>query len=186
MFERLILIFLGLALFITSCNHLLSRWGGADKLRTLDLADAVRSGIGDAEYVQFQGICPGPDLYTWKGSGEGIFFFPINPCQRTAALPAESMRYQLVGWAYFREDSAGLFFPRLPAEPISVKGLVRETPRPSREYVKRKVGQEEKDLIWLRLDAEPIHWGWGVAGMMVPALLIIGMESRSFKRKKQT
>jgi hypothetical protein len=186
MFGRLVLVFLGLTLFITSCNNLLSQWGGADKLRTLELEDVVRSGIGDANYIQLKGICLGPDLLTWQGSGEEIVFFPVDACQRDAASPTESMPYQVVGWTYISEDSVNAYYPRLPAEPISIKGLVRESPRSSREYVKRKFDSEEKDLIWLRLDARPIHWGWWVAGMIVPALLILGMESRSFKRKKQT
>jgi len=186
MLGRLILFILGLALFITSCNNLLSQWGGEDKLRTVDLGTAVRTGIGDAEYVQFHNVCPGPELHSWQGSGDKIVFFRIKPCQQAGVVPVERERYQLVGWAYVGQDAESAYYPRLPAGSITVKGLVRKTPRSARDYVRRRVGWEEQDLIWLRLDAEPIHWGWWLAGMIAPVLLLFGMESRSFKRKKQT
>lgn len=187
MFGRLIIIFLGLALFINSCNNLLSQWAGTYRLRTLDVNSALKEGIGEADYIQLQHVCPGSELFIWESDRkwvDGIAYFHLNPCTQEAVNSTQISDFQYVGWAYLPKDSVGMFYPAIPEGPLDVEGLVRRPPRPSRATVFQHINGDEDRTVFLRLDAKPTFWGWFVAGMLLPALLIFWIENRSFKKKK--
>ncbi len=188
MYGRLIVIFLGLALFINSCNNLLSQLAGTYKLRTLDIKQAIASGIEDAEYIQIDNVCPGPELHTWEGARkwkDGIAYFALGPCAQAAVQSSQQSDFQYIGWAYLPKDSMATYYPGLPVGPLNVKGLVRKPPRPARGLVNQQFDKTNGRLIFLRLDTKPVHWGWFLAGMLLPVLVIGWMENRSYNRKKK-
>lgn len=187
MYGRLIVIFLGLALFINSCNNLLSQWAGTYKLRTLTIDRATKEGIQDAEYIRLEGVCPGPELQTWEAPRrwrDGIVYFSLKPCSQAAVQSSYQPDFQYIGWVYLPKDSADRFYPGLPEGPLVVEGLVRQPPRPSRSEVSGRMETGKAQPVYLRLDAKPLHWSWHLAGMLVPVLLIGWMERRSFNRNR--
>ena len=117
---RLTVLFVGVVLMITGCNGLLSTGFGTHKLRTLTAEQAVRNGVGDADYVALSGgYLRQDDAIQFERNGHTYRVVPFVPSDQSEETARLAVWYEGEGIEPTQGGSV-----RGTVEPLSLDGSV--------------------------------------------------------------
>ena len=181
MFIRLIGLFVGIIIFITGCNGLLSGVAGTQRLREITAEQAVREGLGDADFVELQMACPtGWDQVFPgnKGKDPSILVYEVRPCSATAS--AGPKRNTLFIWKKCERGRESCF----PGTSLSIRGMWRKPPKTTLEALHAEYQPGGERPVFIEEGKAPLAWYWQ-AGIMAGAIGLLLLNEWIWGRGKR-
>ena len=181
MLLRWLFIFVGLTLFIGGCNNLLSSAAGTHKLRVIQADEMMRNGIGDADYLQVEGLRIGakalvdPPRYIWE---RPILVVSLH---RNDSVVGVAWQKVEISEDCHNQNCVDKF--KLP-----IVGMVNPTSRLQSFISKHKnedldwkglSGEKNPSLFYIAYNRHPIAWYWNLLMCLGGILLFIWIERKN-------
>lgn len=190
MILRYLVLFGGIVLMITGCNSLISQQFGTHRLRTIPLDDALDTGIGDADFVEFTSAQLGAAMIVGKALRTTDKDYVLRPIltEETFAdwAKGNTVTARVIGWSETTDPSCIAYPGCPPGAETPIRGLISEpTARknPLDQWQEQRINLDPNP-IYLQLYEKPMAWYRNLVLLLVGLALAIIPEARRHAKRQ--
>ncbi len=189
MLFRIITVLACIVVFINGCNSLISLQFGTHKLRAYTMEEALRNGIGDADYIELKDAWTTGDYVYVQGkrkTDKPIIIFPLVSSEQLAQLEqGQTVQPRFIGWTEkFSPQCVGdaNCAPRLQG---SFKGIIRDLSKEKDRTMQLSTTKFTlpADPVFLETGRAPLAWYWNLAMMVGAFLVAFILERKQFLKR---
>ncbi len=175
---------------ITGCNSLVSQNFGTHALRAIPASEATVAGIGDADFVEINGVDFAPPQLTRPADNPKNGRYVLRPLLTAAQIElwngGATVATSLVGWFKSTDPACAGREPCLPYTGTQIIGLVNEpavNKNPVGEWPAQRINLVEP-VVYLEVGQAPLAWHWNLLMFLGGAVLAFLPEALRFRKRE--